>query len=76
MTVSDWATTISGALSVLAAAGITIRWTIKHYLSELKPNHGSSLRDAIDQISRDVTELRVSLARLEGQFVQHVEDGK
>ena len=67
MTVSDWATTISGALSVLAAAGITIRWTIKHYLSELKPNHGSSLRDAIDQISRDVTELRVSLARQIGR---------
>jgi hypothetical protein len=76
MSPADWATTATGAISVIAAAGITIRWTIKHYLSELKPNSGSSLRDAVDNISKDVTELRVSVARLEGQFTQHVTEDK
>jgi hypothetical protein len=25
-----------------------IRWLVKHYLSELKPNSGSSMRDAVN----------------------------
>ncbi len=45
MTASDWAglavaiTTLAGSLS------IAVRFLTKHYLSELKPNNGSSLRD-------------------------------
>jgi hypothetical protein len=53
-----------------------IRWTIKHYLSELKPNGGSSLKDAINRIAVDMVEVRVSLSRLEGRFDQHVEEGE
>jgi hypothetical protein len=76
LTISDWA----ALTSVIAAAGgataIGIKWTIKHYLAELKPNGGSSMRDAINRIGLDVTEMRVSLARLEGRFDQHVEEGE
>jgi hypothetical protein len=53
-----------------------IRWTITHYLSELKPNGGSSLKDAINGIASDMIEVRVSLSRLEGRFDQHVEEGE
>jgi hypothetical protein len=48
----------------------------RSYLAELKPNGGSSMRDAINRIGLDVTEMRVSLARLEGRFDQHVEEGE
>ena len=27
-----------------------VKWLVKHYLSELKPNSGSSMRDEIKQI--------------------------
>jgi hypothetical protein len=76
MTVSDWAALTS---IVVAVGGITImgiKWTIKHYLAELKPNGGSSMRDAVNKIGIDITEMRVSLARLEGRFDQHVEEGE
>ena len=47
---------------------------IKDYLSELKPNHGSSLRDAVNSIKEDLTSVRVDLATLEGKFDQHIKE--
>jgi hypothetical protein len=32
------------------------------------------MRDAVNKIGTDVTEMRVSLARLEGRFDQHVDE--
>ena len=55
LTISDWA----ALTSVIAAGGgitaIGIKWTIKHYLAELKPNGGSSLHDAVSRIGLDKT---------------------
>jgi hypothetical protein len=76
MTVSDWASLTSVILGVGGVSILGIKWTIKHYLAELKPNGGSSMRDAVNKIGLDVTEMRVSLARLEGRFDQHVEEGE
>jgi hypothetical protein len=45
---------------------------VKDYLSELKPNHGSSLRDDIICIKTDLTSLKVDVATLEGKFDQHI----
>lgn len=67
MSLADWATTISGFLAVLLAVGGAFRWMIKNYLSEMKPNGGGSMRD-------DISEIKVSIARLEGKFEQHIEE--
>ena len=50
MSVADWSTTISGVLAVSVAAGASIRWIIKHYLVELKPNSGSSMNDRLTRV--------------------------
>jgi hypothetical protein len=50
MSVSDWATTISGFLAVAIAIGVAFRWLIKHYLAELKPNSGSSMNDRLTRV--------------------------
>jgi hypothetical protein len=50
MSVSDWATTISGFLAVAIAIGVAFRWVIKHYLNELKPNSGSSMNDRLTRV--------------------------
>jgi hypothetical protein len=47
---------------------------VKDYLSELKPNHGSSLRDAVNCIQQDLIELKVDVATLEGKFDQHIKE--
>ena len=76
MTVSDWAALTSVILGVGGVTILGIKWTIKHYLAELKPNGGSSMRDAVNKIGLDITEMRESLARLEGRFDQHVIEGE
>lgn len=46
----DTATLIATVSSVLFIGGSLaagLRWILKHYLSELKPNHGTSLNDKI-----------------------------
>jgi hypothetical protein len=47
---------------------------VKDYLSELKPNHGSSLRDDVLGIKSDLTEVKVSVAVLEAKFDQHIKE--
>lgn len=47
---------------------------IKDYLSELKPNHGSSLKDDVLCIKTDLTSLKVDVATLEGKFDQHIKE--
>jgi hypothetical protein len=70
MTISDWATTLSGFLAVFVTIGASVRWLIRHYIAgfknelieyliELKPNHGSSLNDIIRlEVLPTVKELR------------------
>lgn len=53
MTVEDWARLILTTLSILAIVGGGIRWLVKHYLNELKPNSGSSLKDSVDRLEED-----------------------
>jgi hypothetical protein len=48
MSPSDWAAFIVAIASLLGTLTIVVRHLVKHYLSELRPNSGSSLRDKVD----------------------------
>jgi hypothetical protein len=48
MTPSDWAAFAVAITTLIGSLAISIRWLVKHYLSELRPNSGSSLRDSVD----------------------------
>ena len=86
MTIADWVATVASFFTVTGMVGGVIiavakahmdkvvRNLVKDYLSELKPNHGSSLRDDINRIKEDITDLKVDLASLEGKFDQHIEE--
>lgn len=41
---------ILSIISILSGIAMGVKWLVKHYLSELKPNSGSSMRDEIKQI--------------------------
>jgi hypothetical protein len=45
MTAADWAGLAVAISTLLGSLSIAVRFLTKHYLSELKPNGGSSLRD-------------------------------
>tara|TARA_R110000868_G_scaffold8978_3_gene45476 strand:- start:352 stop:543 length:192 start_codon:yes stop_codon:yes gene_type:complete len=41
-------------VTVISAFIASIRWMVKHYLSELKTNGGSSLRDQVNRLETRV----------------------
>jgi hypothetical protein len=47
MTLVDWAALVVSILTIISSVAFGIRWMVKHYLAELKPNGGSSLKDSI-----------------------------
>ena len=50
MTVNDWAALILAVTSILGSFVIAVRWLVKHFLNELKPNGGSSLKDSVSRL--------------------------
>ena len=48
MTATEWAGFAVAVMTLLAGFTAAIRWLVQHYLSELKPNSGSSMRDAVN----------------------------
>jgi hypothetical protein len=48
MSAAEWAGFAVAIMTLLAGFTAAIRWLVQHYLSELKPNSGSSMRDAVN----------------------------
>lgn len=54
MTLANWASLIVSIIAIVAAFAGAIRWMVKHYLYELKPNGGSSLKDSVSRLESKV----------------------
>ena len=54
MTPVDWAALAVSVATIVGAFTAAVRWLVKHYLSELRPNSGSSLRDSVDRLEERV----------------------
>lgn len=50
MTPENWASLIVSIIAIATAFVGATRWLVKHYLNELKPNGGSSLRDSVSRL--------------------------
>ena len=48
MSATEWAGFAVAVMTLIAGFTAAIRWLVQHYLSELKPNSGSSMRDAVN----------------------------
>jgi hypothetical protein len=59
MTIQDWASLIVAILTIVSSFGLAVRWLVKHYLSELKTNGGSSVKDQINRLEAALDEQRV-----------------
>lgn len=56
MTLLDWAALVVSILTIISSVAFGIRWMVKHYLSELKPNSGSSLKDSVRRLEEKILE--------------------
>ena len=54
MTASNWAGLIVSIIAIVSAFAGSVRWLVKHYLYELKPNSGSSMKDSITRLDEKV----------------------
>lgn len=54
MTALDWASLAVAAISILGSVAMGVKWLVKHYLTELKPNGGSSMRDKVNLLEEKV----------------------
>jgi hypothetical protein len=64
MTPTDWAAFAVALATLVGSLAAAVRWMVKNYLQELRPNSGSSLRDSVDRLERQVEEIyRILLNR-------------
>ena len=54
MTPNDWAALAVAITTLLSTLAVAVRHLVKHYLSELKPNGGSSLKDKVEKLDDKV----------------------
>ncbi len=52
MTPGEWAGFGAGVIAVLTGGLVGLRFLVKGWLNELRPNSGSSMKDAVDRIDQ------------------------
>lgn len=54
MQAQDYATVAVSVVTIIGGFATAVRWLVKHYLNELKPNSGSSLKDSVIRLEEKV----------------------
>lgn len=54
MTLADWAGLAVSIFTIAAGVATSVRWLVKHYLYELKPNGGGSIKDKVNHLEEKV----------------------
>ena len=57
MQAQDYATVAVAVCTIIGGFTAAIRWLVKHYLNELKPNGGSSLKDSVKRLEERIDDL-------------------
>lgn len=57
MSPQDYAALVVAIVTVLGGITAMLQFMIKHYLAELKPNSGSSMKDAVNRLETRVDKI-------------------
>ena len=57
MQAQDYATVAVAVCTIVGGFVGAVRWLVKHYLNELKPNGGSSLKDSVQRLEERIDDL-------------------
>ena len=57
MQLKDYLTVAVAVIAIFSAFAGGIRWMVKHYLNELKPNGGSSMKDSMVRMEQRIDDL-------------------
>lgn len=57
MQAQDYATIAVAVMTIVGGFVAAVRWLVNHYLNELKPNGGSSLKDSVKRLEDRIDDL-------------------
>jgi len=57
MNATDYAAIAVGIVTVLGGVTAMLQFLVRHYLAELKPNSGSSMKDAINRLETRIDKI-------------------
>jgi hypothetical protein len=61
MTPADIATIAVAVSTLIGSFAVGVKWMVRHYLAELKPNSGTSLKDQVNRLEERVDEIYLLL---------------
>jgi hypothetical protein len=63
MTAQEWVGIAVGVTAISTSLLLGLRWVIKSYLQELKPNGGSSMKDQLNRLEQRVDDLFILISK-------------
>ena len=63
MTPTEWAGFGAGVIAVLSGVLIGLRFLVKGWLNELRPNGGSSMKDQLTRLEQRVDDLFILISK-------------
>ena len=63
MTANEWVGIAVGVSAISTSLLLGLRWVIKSYLAELKPNSGTSIKDQVTRLEARVDDLFVLISK-------------
>ena len=63
MTPGEWVALSVGVCAICTSLLVALRWVIKSYLAELKPNSGTSMKDQLTRLESRVDDLLMLISK-------------
>ena len=63
MTPGEWVAFAVGVCAISTSLLVALRWVIKSYLAELKPNSGTSMKDQLTRLESRVDDLFILISK-------------
>jgi hypothetical protein len=57
VTAQDYATVAVAVVTIIGGFAGAVRWLVKHFLNELRPNSGSSIKDQVNRLELRVDDI-------------------
>jgi len=63
MTPTEWAGFGAGVMAVLSGGLVALRFLVRGWLNELRPNGGSSMKDQLTRLEKRVDDLFILISK-------------
>jgi len=69
---NNWFTVASGYATTVGVGGGVVIWGWRKLMAEFKPNHGSSLKDALNRIEEKLDDINAHVHEVDIELRSHI----